>query len=589
MNINFHYFVVRVLANCVAKKANISKQIQQKIAYYSQFVDDYYSGNSYPKTLNVSKKPPYYDYFESIGKIYKKKESYIFEAAFTGFALIDAPNNNKCLKTILPFHFITKEALCNIDISDGNRTKLRCIAADRDTNLLINKLVQELRTQIKNRDKSKDKTDTSWAAKLGILLHVYADTFAHEDFSGLHGWENVVTCKKYTYISPNNDEITKDFKTINYNFTSVGHAELLHLPDVMAFKYDYQIKENENSGLTKNINRNNKDRYKQCSKKILDILCECFETPYISDSEWNELFEKIFKVSSSIVSGANEITDARKLAEVWKKEFNDIDFEYNVMNSYFGIKVKKVQDIKWDSLREAGYTEEDLYDTNTLNGMEARKYVSASYEVNDEYFAVNEYVYKHLRRVISDEKEVPKKIEVKWITLNLDNTQTQTVTKESNSSFYSKTATGNLTSRQHKGDENGSTICGFSDLVLPQTEFLPQIKRIVLGTPQKITVKESDSNVQCNDGEVIIGRSHIGDENGDTTYTIAKVYIELKESNILCSCRTVNKEQMTCKESSNVLMSKSGKSIVGRQHYGDENKNTTYTFANLQFPVILRQ
>ena len=156
--------------------------------------------------------------------------------------------------------------------------------------------------------------------------------------------------------------------------------------------------------------------------------------------------------------------------------------------------------------------------------------------------------------------------------------------KESNSEFIfsdEKRETYHLISRQHKGDENGKTICKFAKFKIP-TEYKDKLV-VYVGCPRYVKVKESCSNITCSSGEVIVGRTHYGDENGYTVYQIAEVYAAVNKT--IRRCMTVDTCYKEFKESIGIEAHMGGRCIVGRSHYGDENGTTTYTFGKIVVPL----
>lgn len=91
--------------------------------------------------------------------------------------------------------------------------------------------------------------------------------------------------------------------------------------------------------------------------------------------------------------------------------------------------------------------------------------------------------------------------------------------------------------------------------------------------------RESNSNVVCPTGKVLVGRVHYGDENGNTQYNC-------------CSVRPIGGStdvtRFSCawsgaiKESSGInYVCPSNRVMIGRAHYGDENGSTYYQCCNL--------
>ncbi|MBO3749884.1 hypothetical protein J5X84_27710 [Streptosporangiaceae bacterium NEAU-GS5] len=91
-------------------------------------------------------------------------------------------------------------------------------------------------------------------------------------------------------------------------------------------------------------------------------------------------------------------------------------------------------------------------------------------------------------------------------------------------------------------------------------------------------VRESNSTFNCPANEVMYTRWHSGDENGNTTYICARVFID--NERVLVSTATY---AVTVKESKSWYVTPAfpDQAIVGRWHQGDENGNTTYISARM--------
>lgn len=156
--------------------------------------------------------------------------------------------------------------------------------------------------------------------------------------------------------------------------------------------------------------------------------------------------------------------------------------------------------------------------------------------------------------------------------------------KESKSNFQSIEQI--LVGRVHDGDENGQTKCKFATPVIDKQKLPEWVSDVVIRNTRTVEMKESKSDFRCNDGEVILGRIHNGDENGTTAYFVGELALALKVDEYVdlfargCFVHT-DCEEKTCKESDGDIMEVDGKCIVGRKHIGDENANTTYTFAKI--------
>lgn len=131
-----------------------------------------------------------------------------------------------------------------------------------------------------------------------------------------------------------------------------------------------------------------------------------------------------------------------------------------------------------------------------------------------------------------------------------------------------------LTGRWHKGDENGNTQYEYSTLRIIDDngniiEGLISIEDIIWDKP----IKESSGIVyNTPPGRVLVGRKHLGDENGMTQYATGL----LKVNNTVC-VKTTNNNSIQIKESTGIWYKTDNQSIMtGRCHNGDENGKTYY-------------
>ncbi|MFI6504679.1 hypothetical protein [Nonomuraea typhae] len=124
--------------------------------------------------------------------------------------------------------------------------------------------------------------------------------------------------------------------------------------------------------------------------------------------------------------------------------------------------------------------------------------------------------------------------------------------------------------RSHSGDENGNTTyyCGF---ILIDNEIVQ-----VDGSTWTGSQRENDSLFTAPPSQAMVGRVHSGDENGPTRHANAKMTWEGREV-ALTSYRWT--EGM--RESNSYSKAGPGEIMVGRQHRGDENGTTWYRYAKV--------
>lgn len=585
MNINFHYYVVKTLAHFAQFE---NPEDQQKLAYYSQFVDDYFSGNGYPENLLIRKirKIPGFLYFLSIGAIErtKDKDVFIFKPAFTGFSNLDAFDKWIRLNVLVPFHFITTKPLNQFSVQevDNDFTVKRCKAADREDGLLINTIMETFINDIMlNRAGKKDE----WIIKLGMLLHIYADTFAHEGYSGDSGEENWCSIKECRRVSDNTSVTIHDF----FSIFAIGHAEAMHVPDVLDFMYSASRKNGKKEEYLEQ--RNNKERYEICAKRIYTMLCNICGTPLCENQQWDEIFQRIWEASAQAVDGSNEIYNTEALDSIWTQKFakDKISYKYPKNNPYFGLDKMEISEIDVESLEAAGYNKEDVYEAGTVRGNHAREYATTIYRPTDAYFLWNEYAYMHRHKV-----DKASSAEMFLIGVPALKIETKELEKESSSEFVCPEDDQIIVGRYHKGDENGKTQYKYGKIKivrrLNESSNLKAVGIRLSKTFSSERMKESSSGF-LNDNVVIVGRKHSGDENGETSYLYKRVFVE-SATGMFLPCKAIVSEQysktVSVKESDGrwveypVTFSEDETvyaAMYGREHHGDENGTTKTYFA----------
>lgn len=149
--------------------------------------------------------------------------------------------------------------------------------------------------------------------------------------------------------------------------------------------------------------------------------------------------------------------------------------------------------------------------------------------------------------------------------------------KESSHTFQCPNGTI-MIGRYHTGDENGQTAYLYASL-----KAIDSSGNIVPGTiaitysSWSAWQKESSSDFAAPSNQVIAGRRHNGDENGDTSYMTGQIYF----NNRLCYIEPeADSLRITVKESAG-LWARKDIPMIRRWHSGDENGNTTYYFGRM--------
>ncbi len=95
-----------------------------------------------------------------------------------------------------------------------------------------------------------------------------------------------------------------------------------------------------------------------------------------------------------------------------------------------------------------------------------------------------------------------------------------------------------------------------------------------------IRIKETDSIFECPQDEVLIGRAHYGDETNWTMSQCGRIYIDGERVSVLHENWNWNTRQ---KESNSYFLGSGNQVIVGRQHLGDENGDTRHKYGTLRW------
>ncbi|MFJ4478778.1 hypothetical protein [Streptomyces xanthochromogenes] len=129
-----------------------------------------------------------------------------------------------------------------------------------------------------------------------------------------------------------------------------------------------------------------------------------------------------------------------------------------------------------------------------------------------------------------------------------------------------------LVGRKHQGDEAGRTYYKTGKVM--QDGVYLQTANVVASDP----VAEYDgTRYVAPAGRVLVGRSHSGDENGTTRYYHAQV-LDKSGTPLTVVHGTWSNSQ---KESDSSFVAPADQVLVGRRHIGDENGTTEYLTATL--------
>ncbi|MDR0933863.1 MAG: hypothetical protein LBM56_02070, partial [Burkholderiaceae bacterium] len=167
MDINFHYFAIKSLA----VYAGFSPEDAQTVAEYSQFVDDY----NRTGTVQFEEIP---EFARHLAK--KNGTSWHLYCVTTGFsnfmdmAGLIRPSHQRHI--CIPFHFSPPQPL-NAPVADDTLWRTEPETLQKPT--LLRGLLEQAESRYRQNPAARENL-----IGLAILLHIFADTYAHQQFSG---------------------------------------------------------------------------------------------------------------------------------------------------------------------------------------------------------------------------------------------------------------------------------------------------------------------------------------------------------------------------------------------------------------------
>lgn len=335
MNINFHYFAIKVLA----RTAGFNEKDAQLISEYSQFVDDFHPFLEEPMDCYYAPKCAKF----LCKEIYDRKlERFVkkFVPVNTGFSggdYILLISRSVQENTVIPFHFIPTEQLNHVNGNEENGGDRRNYRAKRFDN--APSLLKSLLNYIASLYQLKSRNSVS-LIRIGIILHIFADTYAHQKFSGYWGWENDSKITRVIDNITNEDVTSKYRRRITDNLPSIGHANVSTVIDESKLSFTINLKVNsDDTSYGEVYTRNNTTEFLLAARDILNYLRYCKGRAPISDEDWLALEKKLRQ---------GFLTSNKKVESLivhWSNIFNNIKFYYDEnklkkpLDNYFNFNV----------------------------------------------------------------------------------------------------------------------------------------------------------------------------------------------------------------------------------------------------------
>jgi hypothetical protein len=291
MQIDFHYDAIYVLA----RYAGFNREEAIIIAHSSQYVDDAENGG----IIKFTNYPCYYH-------------------IRTAHEILDKDNLDEManLYSWVPFHFIPGN-IC--DEGRGKEasfvSKLKC----RENSHIANEMMEECILK---------KNDYNGLHRLGLSLHVYADTWAHQNFAGIldkiNGAEDIQVVNGETVLKKILLFIKDKILNMDNNLVSrifpLGHGAVKTCPDLPYLKWRYT---NYLGDKTEIIN--NCDRFIRSAREIFKYMkrYQIGDPKAITDQLPAEAEEKIKNLFKSTQG------DMQKRHEIWQMKLEEGYFGFH--------------------------------------------------------------------------------------------------------------------------------------------------------------------------------------------------------------------------------------------------------------------
>lgn len=307
MDINYHYFAVKVLA---VKAGFGNNDDAQLLASYSQFVDDF----NWFDPFFTDYVPDFAQYLATkIGSIW------FFYPVTTGFGFFDYPRlmiSEYQRKILIPFHFMTTDPLT---VVQSDRKRYRVVPVKAGGTSMMNSFLNDA------SDRYRQSATRENLIRIGTLLHTFADSYAHQRFSGFWNWENHAYLEDVVDNCTQNNITSSYYPDIYYYVPSIGHPNVSTAPDDSNVSFSMQQKydADEKYPYKAHYSRSNPLEFLTASREILNYLRICRGQGPIDDQSWNALapnLQKGFLTSDK---------DVNKLISHWKAIFPDISFSYD--------------------------------------------------------------------------------------------------------------------------------------------------------------------------------------------------------------------------------------------------------------------
>ena len=315
MQRDFHYYCIAVLA----KAAGFNKKDALIIGYASQYTDD--STESELIRLEV----PGLIKFDPV------------RTAYHGLDMIGSLSWSAQKRVYIPFHFVPPQPFSPKE--SGVFSFVTKPAVDEQNGseksfaeLLLDEAASESRRNHKRR-----------LCRIGIALHTYADTWAHQGFSGRHSREENDVENIHVF-----NRATGKYRHLKWEnllldaLPQIGHAEAGFFPDLAFHKWKHDSRQSPD------IERDNVEQFLKAAQAIYDVLLPMKKSRPDDPIPWEtiapdirQLFEGEHIVAAQTTDRLTmrayrhyHTTDLQKRCKKWQEKFDHLFRPYPAGDSY---------------------------------------------------------------------------------------------------------------------------------------------------------------------------------------------------------------------------------------------------------------
>jgi hypothetical protein len=317
MDIEFHYYITWL----IAVRAGFSPQEARTLAWSSQYTDD----NNTIYDIDISLPTEYHNYISQTMNIFKPQR--------------------KRLRIYSLFHFIPgAPSALTARRKDGTMHRLNTTPDSLNARLVM-----------------KAALDTDNLYRIGIACHAYADTWAHQNFTGYLNHFNAMS------------------GMIETAFPNIGHVDALAKPDRIALKWN-------DDRLVKNSIDNN-ERFLEAAVCMFRRLAR-YADPKISGKELQKRAKKLLEDIKYCIGSEDQenLLSSGRISSYRR---------FSCKPEYGGIKIDKYDDKLWinEAVSEKGEKSWD-WSINTQSGPDITTKDNYFWKDPDRYKQTNWYLFQ---------------------------------------------------------------------------------------------------------------------------------------------------------------------------------------------------